>query len=312
MSSINNVPSVEFVIIPREDLYLIGPKRINTLKRVEKGTCYPCVMQKPQSFSSMFRHYAKHNGLDKSTLRFFFVEELEENQTPESVALMPHDVIYVSHSTMPKPQNSSVQKRSSLTDSLEKLLNDNINDLSDVAFRVGSSEEIFQAHKAILCARSPYFAAMFRPGGMRESTADEVRIPLTHPCHFKRILEFIYTSRVEKLTDCSMEDIFELGRCASEYLLSDLQEICEETIMNAVNLETICACMELISKGFGSPALLEYCQDFVVANIEKLRNQDNFRSMVSENPSMALILVDYVTGNQKKRKREDSTILKDK
>ena len=168
-------------------------------------------MQKPQSFSSMFRHYAKHNGLDKSTLRFFFVEELEENQTPESVALMPHDVIYVSHSTMPKPQNSSVQKRSSLTDSLEKLLNDNINDLSDVAFRVGSSEEIFQAHKAILCARSPYFAAMFRPGGMRESTADEVRIPLTHPCHFNRIFHWEHSTMLEVLRNLFIRHFNRIG-----------------------------------------------------------------------------------------------------
>jgi hypothetical protein len=37
MATINNIPTVEFVIIPREDLYLLGPKRVNTLKRIEKG-----------------------------------------------------------------------------------------------------------------------------------------------------------------------------------------------------------------------------------------------------------------------------------
>lgn len=36
-ASINNIPTVEFVIIPKEDLYLLGPKKLNTLKRVDKG-----------------------------------------------------------------------------------------------------------------------------------------------------------------------------------------------------------------------------------------------------------------------------------
>ena len=36
-ASINSIPTVEFVIIPREDLYLLGPKRMNTLKRIDKG-----------------------------------------------------------------------------------------------------------------------------------------------------------------------------------------------------------------------------------------------------------------------------------
>jgi hypothetical protein len=36
-ASINNIPTVEFVIVPKEDLYLKGPKRLNILKRIEKG-----------------------------------------------------------------------------------------------------------------------------------------------------------------------------------------------------------------------------------------------------------------------------------
>jgi hypothetical protein len=64
-------------------------------------------MQKTQNFSCLFRHYAKHNGLSKEgctysinnetfiiilqqlDLIFTFVDELQNDQTPESVHLMP-------------------------------------------------------------------------------------------------------------------------------------------------------------------------------------------------------------------------------
>jgi hypothetical protein len=42
-------------------------------------------MLKTQRFASLFRHYAKHHGLDKETLVFFFTEELQNDDTPESV-----------------------------------------------------------------------------------------------------------------------------------------------------------------------------------------------------------------------------------
>ena len=74
--------SVEFIVKPREDLYLEGSLR--KLPRVMKGEPYPCQMQKAQTFSCLFRHYAKHNGLRKEDLVFYFTDELLPDQTPES------------------------------------------------------------------------------------------------------------------------------------------------------------------------------------------------------------------------------------
>ena len=36
-ASINSIPTVEFILMPKEDLYLIGPKRTKSIKRVDKG-----------------------------------------------------------------------------------------------------------------------------------------------------------------------------------------------------------------------------------------------------------------------------------
>ncbi len=61
------------------------------------GEMYPCQMQKTQTFSCLFRHYAKHNGLDKDTLVFSFLDELQPDQLPDAVHLLQGDEIYVSH-----------------------------------------------------------------------------------------------------------------------------------------------------------------------------------------------------------------------
>lgn len=84
--------AIEFIVKPKDDLYLEGTLR--TLPRVSKGEfiaiqgavsehipsmninyfvsylydigeAYPCQMQKNQTFSCLFRHYAKHKGLKK-------------------------------------------------------------------------------------------------------------------------------------------------------------------------------------------------------------------------------------------------------
>ena len=76
-------------------------------------------MQKNQNFSCLFRHYAKHNGLRKEDLVFYFTDELLPDQTPESAHLMPFDEILVSHKTKKinecNPTNIIKPKRQTIT-----------------------------------------------------------------------------------------------------------------------------------------------------------------------------------------------------
>ena len=71
--------NVEFVVKPRENLYLEGP--IRKLPRVSRDEPYSCQMGKTQQFNCLFRHYAKHNGLKKDDLVFFFTDELKVSTT---------------------------------------------------------------------------------------------------------------------------------------------------------------------------------------------------------------------------------------
>jgi BTB/POZ domain len=74
-------------------LYLTGTE--TTIRRVTAETNYSCLMLKTQRFSSLFRHYAKYHGLRKDDLEYYFVNLLENEDTPESVQLQRSDTIMV-------------------------------------------------------------------------------------------------------------------------------------------------------------------------------------------------------------------------
>jgi len=80
-------------------------------------------MLREQHFSSLFRHYGKHNGVDKETLVFFFTEELmrelEPNDTPKSVHLKKNDVIVIRHRRMPQADNLVMRLDLNAADALE-------------------------------------------------------------------------------------------------------------------------------------------------------------------------------------------------
>lgn len=52
-------------------------------------------MLKNQRFSSLFRHYAKHHGLRKDDLAYYFTEELQNEDTPETVFLLVSSPLFV-------------------------------------------------------------------------------------------------------------------------------------------------------------------------------------------------------------------------
>jgi speckle-type POZ protein len=96
----NNNEHVEFSVKAEEDLYLQGTE--NTIRRVTAETNYSCLMLKTQRFSSLFRHYAKYHGLRKDDLEYYFVNLLENEDTPESVQLQRGDTIMVRFSVIEK------------------------------------------------------------------------------------------------------------------------------------------------------------------------------------------------------------------
>jgi speckle-type POZ protein len=97
-----------------EDLYFTSSE--GTILRVTAETNYLCFMLKSQRFSSLFRHYAKYKGLTKDDLEFYFVNPLENEDTPESVQFQRGDTIMVRKKREPEAPEAARNDEESVKD----------------------------------------------------------------------------------------------------------------------------------------------------------------------------------------------------
>ena len=108
---------------------------------------------------------------------------------------------------------------------------------SDVCFIIAGQE--IKAHKIILSARSPVFAAMFN-SDMKEKSMDRIDIKDIDADIFNALLRFIYTDRVE-LTETNVGALLAV---ANQYLLPFLKSNCEEFIVQRLSTEN---CVEMLT-----------------------------------------------------------------
>ncbi len=92
---------------------------------------------------------------------------------------------------------------------------------TDVELLVG--DQSFPAHRFVLSARSPVFAAMFN-SGMAETQTGQVRIEDVDPNIFRLFLEFLYTGPLK-----SFEETEQLFTLADKYQVETLMTLCQPT-----------------------------------------------------------------------------------
>lgn len=100
---------------------------------------------------------------------------------------------------------------------------------SDFKF-LSSDGRTILAHKSILAAQSPVFAAMF-DCQLEESRTNECKIEDISFEAFEKFLEFLYTRQIP----ISNDHILEVYTAAVKYQIEMLPEICEELIYDNVN-----------------------------------------------------------------------------
>ena len=104
--------------------------------------------------------------------------------------------------------------------------------LSDITLKV--DKQNFRAHKIILSARSPVFAAMFQHE-MLEKVQNKVTIDDIDCKVFQELLRYIYTGKVPNFKDT----VFELLPAADMYQLDKLKIMCEVYLYNNLTNENI-------------------------------------------------------------------------
>lgn len=286
----------------------------NTIRRVTAETNYSCLMLKTQRFSSLFRHYAKYHGLRKDDLEYYFVNPLENEDTPESVQLQRGDTIMVRKRRKSEPPEEAADDDEFFRD-MRELLNDE--EHMDAVLEVQVADENsmetdgegdtksentivkIKAHKCILTARTDYFKSLFRTNASSENKSDPVAFresetctikvdPLFSPQHITDMLEFIYTNRIVKIREIKCDDLLAMLHLSDMWLLRDLKRLIEHDLIRYHMTVANVAKMYGATEDFNAQRLSRACIEFIMANLRQVTGNTTFEEEMKNYPHLCI------------------------
>ena len=165
----------------------------------------------------------------------------------------------------------------SLSDDLERLLDDQT-ELGDVILVAAGGEKIY-AHKVILVARSPVFAAMFEHE-MTESKFNRVNITDVEPAVLRGMLRYIYTGRKPQKLEQMAKGLL---AAADKYDLERLKMMCEEVLAEKISTNGVADLLFLADR-HNAGYLKKLAMDFVTKSdqLTDLLKTEPWKSMLSE------------------------------
>ncbi|RZF37282.1 hypothetical protein LSTR_LSTR005614 [Laodelphax striatellus] len=204
----------------------------------------------------------------------------------ETNGLLAHDklTIFCEVSVVTDTMNVSGQSNAvqfkvpecQLSDDMDHLLQ--IESFTDLTLSVDGHN--LKAHKAILAARSPVFAAMFEHD-MEEKQKNTVVIQDIEYHVFKEVIRFIYTGKVQNLD--SMAD--DLLAAADKYALDRLKVMCEEALYLNLCIENAADTLTLADL-HNAAQLKQQTVDFINLHAQHVTETDGWRSMISSSPHL--------------------------
>jgi len=150
---------------------------------------------------------------------------------------------------------------SSLTYGNYTTSNENGKIFSDVTLRCQGKS--IQAHRFILCARSPVFCAMLT-GDTLEASEGRVDMEDMDIYTLNEMLRFMYCDTLHK--DFSVQDdLVSLFVAANKYNVKGLSSHCEELFCGQMNIENVCDIVTLADI-YNSTSLKQHCMGFITKN----------------------------------------------
>jgi speckle-type POZ protein len=151
---------------------------------------------------------------------------------------------------------------------------------ADVTLMCG--DERVAAHRLVLCARSPVFAAQLREGPLRVDAA-AVPVPSNITPHtLTRLMEFIYTDELEP---ASPEEATHLPNAADHYGVRRLFAICERTLCAALAVENAAETLTLADQ-HSAATLKDAALRFVAANAVAVMATPGWTHLLSSRPAL--------------------------
>ncbi|XP_037296490.1 protein roadkill-like [Manduca sexta] len=219
-------------------------------------------------------------GFKKFIRRDFLLDEAN-GLLPEDKLTIFCEVSVVADSINIQPGQSNVIQfkvpECRLSDDLGALFDNER--FSDVTLAVGGRE--FQAHKAILAARSPVFAAMFEHE-MEERKRNRVDITDVDHEVLREMLRFIYTGRAPNL-DKMADDLL---AAADKYALERLKVMCEEALCSSLSVETAADTL-ILADLHSADQLKAQTIDFInTSHATDVMDTAGWKNMISSHPHL--------------------------
>jgi len=153
-------------------------------------------------------------------------------------------------------------------------------DMADIELKCGGAS--VSAHKLILSARSPVFAAMFGRG-MAEAEASEVTLEGIEPAVLRSLVHFLYA---EELDDSAMEHPRQLLAAADQYEVPRLVALCEEQLCEGID-EASAAARLVLAERHHAAQLKEACLDYIAAHSEAVMKSEGWQQLGTRRAAVA-------------------------
>lgn len=153
-----------------------------------------------------------------------------------------------------------------------------------------STPVTFDAHKLILAARSPVFAAMFASCTL-ENTTNIIDIHDLHPNTIQSMLEYIYTGKVNDIKKSTVE----LYRCADKYQLEDLRYQAEMALMSSLSIDTSAEILLLADQHHSKELKSRVMQFIVNGNLKSIIQTEGWHKYVACIPELVTEVIQATT-----------------
>lgn len=153
--------------------------------------------------------------------------------------------------------------------------------LTEVQLRLSCLEPM-KAHKEILAARSPVFAAMFN-SNMSEKQKNEVVIRDMSHHVLSELINYIYTDKANFPRTMG----FELMAAADKYDLPRLKAACERAIFRSISVETAIDTLILADK-HNANQLKTHTLRFIGTNADDVLKTSKWRTLIDQDSQLVL------------------------